>query len=215
MAIHPEPSPIAGKTVVIDLCDGRGERECRIEDYWDRVNGVSWMFAEGNPAALKYAIRAGMRSDPLPMDDEVLYGKIGPYGELVHTSEVVAVQGELSGDSPTPDSSTAATAAADAFVTHDQNADGTAITFAIVEDESGDVFWAHGHVPATEFIGEINRWLTHTLDEDEVLRLDLPIDHLWAKFDDEHRDRFKLVDKPWLGTKEQADQVFPVTRLLL
>lgn len=114
----------------------------------------------------------------------------------------------------TPSSSSAADYAA-LFITGERSADGTVTTFSIIEDESGDIFWAHGHVPAAEFIGEINRWLTHTLDEDEVLRLDLPIDHLWAKLDDEHSERFTLVDKPWLGTKEQADQVFPVTRLLL
>ncbi|MEH3129409.1 MAG: hypothetical protein PGN30_00010 [Mycolicibacterium neoaurum] len=209
MAIHPEPSPLSGKTVTVDL--GKGEQDYHVEDYWDRVTGGSWMYAEGNPAALQYAIRAGMRTDPLPIDNEVLYGKIGPYGQLVHTSEVVAVESDRSGGSPTPNCLTAA----DAFITADQDPDGTAVTFKIIEDESGDIFWVHGHVPAAEFIGEINRWLTHTLDEDEVLRLDLPIDHLWAKFDDENHDRFKLVEKPWLGTKEQADRVFPVTRLLL
>lgn len=104
---------------------------------------------------------------------------------------------------------------ADAFITRDTRSDGTVVTFNMIEDEAGDIFWAHGHVPAAEFIGEINRWLTHTVDEDEVLHLDLHVDHLWAKLDDEHPERFKLVDKPWLGTKEQADSVFPVTRLLL
>lgn len=60
--------------------------EYRVEGYWKDVAGKSWMDSEGNPAALNYAMRAGMTG--LPIDDNVLYGKIGPFGHLVHVSEI-------------------------------------------------------------------------------------------------------------------------------
>jgi hypothetical protein len=60
--------------------------EFRIEDYWDTLTGKSWMYSDGNPAALKYAMRSGMSG--LPLDNEVVYGKIGAFGHLVHISEI-------------------------------------------------------------------------------------------------------------------------------
>lgn len=91
---HPEAHPLAGRTVVLNdtAKDGLGEvvpgTEFRVEDYWDRVSGGSWMFAEGNPACLKYAMRTGLSGGNIPLDDEVVYGKIGPFGHLVHVSEL-------------------------------------------------------------------------------------------------------------------------------
>lgn len=85
--IHPEPHPLAGKTVKIKQLDKSPQfsgQEYRVEDYWDRVAGKSWMDAVGNPAALNYALRP----KTVPMDDEVLYGKIGAFGHLIHVSEV-------------------------------------------------------------------------------------------------------------------------------
>jgi hypothetical protein len=38
------------------------------------------------PRALIYSFRVGYSG--LPLDDEVLYGKIGPFGHLVHISEI-------------------------------------------------------------------------------------------------------------------------------
>lgn len=87
--LHPERSPLAGKTVTVNANIpqvGPGPHEYRVEDYWDRVSGGSWMFAEGNPAAMMYGIRSGMSG--LPLDNEVLYGKIGAFGHLIHVSEV-------------------------------------------------------------------------------------------------------------------------------
>lgn len=55
-----------------------------VEGYWDEITGGSWMFANANPTCLNYAVR----SVGLPMDNEVLYGKIGAFGFLVHVSEV-------------------------------------------------------------------------------------------------------------------------------
>ena len=90
-----DPSPLAGQTVKVNpvapyenLIEGA---EYRVEDWWQNVYGGSWMFAQGNPAALIYAMRTGMAGVAgVPTDDEVLYGKIGHLGYLVHVSEVVA-----------------------------------------------------------------------------------------------------------------------------
>lgn len=57
-----------------------------IEDWWENVGGKSWMVCNGNPACLFYAMRSGFES--LPIDNEVLYGKIGGLGYLVHISEL-------------------------------------------------------------------------------------------------------------------------------
>jgi len=83
--------PLAGKTVILKLKegpdpDGLNGQEYRIEDWWIRVTGKSWMGAAGNPACMKYAIRSGLAG--LPMDNEVLYGKVGGLGHLVHISEI-------------------------------------------------------------------------------------------------------------------------------
>lgn len=85
VVMHTEKHPLAGKTVKIKTGQLK-DAEYRIEDWWDLLTGGSWGDAEGNPAALKYAIRAGL--DDVPSDDEVLYGKIGSLGHLVHTSEL-------------------------------------------------------------------------------------------------------------------------------
>ena len=77
--MHTESHPQAGQTVTLKT----GE-EYRLEDWWDKLTGSSWMYAVGNPAAMNYA----MRALDLPIDDEVVYGKIGVYGHLVHVSEI-------------------------------------------------------------------------------------------------------------------------------
>lgn len=92
MPIHQEQSPLAGKTVRLkDSVDHphipAGERDYRVEDWWDCVDGRSWMDAVGNPAALIYAVRS-VRAG-LPIDNDVLYGKVGPFGHLIHVSEIV------------------------------------------------------------------------------------------------------------------------------
>ncbi|WP_047888558.1 hypothetical protein [Rhodococcus sp. ARP2] len=86
--IHTEPHPLAGQTVEIKI---EGETlEFRLEDWWDRVHGSSWMFSDGNPAALKYAMRAALKEPTsLPLDDEVVYGKVDIFGHLIHASEIV------------------------------------------------------------------------------------------------------------------------------
>lgn len=89
--IHKTAHPQAGQTVTIQTGSLKGE-SCRIEDWWDRVSGESWMFADGNPACLDYASRSGLK-DQLPIDDEVIYGKIGPFGKLIHASEITSDDG--------------------------------------------------------------------------------------------------------------------------
>lgn len=87
--MHNERSPHAGQTVTVkaDLhMEGEGLHDFVVEDWWDRLTGGSWMFADGNPAAMVYGARSGIYG--LPLDDEVLYGKVGPFGHLVHVSEI-------------------------------------------------------------------------------------------------------------------------------
>lgn len=89
---HAEPHPFARQTVKLDLArPGPNLQDGDlfiVEDYWDRVSGGSWMDAQGNPAALGYAMRSGLAG--LPTDDEVVYGKVGGLGHLIHVSELVA-----------------------------------------------------------------------------------------------------------------------------
>jgi len=91
---HKESSPLAGKTVKIksDVVHPQvpnfGGSEYRVEDWWDRVAGKSWMDCNGNPACMVFAIRTGFSKNSPPTDDEVLYGKIGAFGHLVHISEI-------------------------------------------------------------------------------------------------------------------------------
>lgn len=91
---HDAPHATAGQTVTLrddfkgTAADPQPGTQFRVEDYWDRITGGSWMDAEGNPAALKYAMRSGLEAH-LPLDDEVVYGKDeNGYGHLVHVSEI-------------------------------------------------------------------------------------------------------------------------------
>jgi hypothetical protein len=87
--IHKDQSELAEKSVKIkESAHKLGGEEILIEDWWDRVSGGSWMFADGNPACLQYAMRIGFSKQPICNDDEVLYGKIGGLGHLVHISEL-------------------------------------------------------------------------------------------------------------------------------
>ena len=91
---HDKSSPLAGKIVHIKeevthpQVPDFGGSAYYVEDWWDRVHGESWMFCDGNPACLIYAVRTSLSEAPIPTDDEVLYGKIGPFGHLVHITEI-------------------------------------------------------------------------------------------------------------------------------
>ena len=88
-----QTSMLSGQTVktAVEINDpfvGRipAGSDYRVEDYWINVSGGSWMDAVGNPAALNYAMRSATAG--LPIDDNVLYGKIGGLGFLIHESEL-------------------------------------------------------------------------------------------------------------------------------
>lgn len=86
---HSTPHPLAGKTVTVtaDLPDSNSaEHKFTVEDWNDRLFGRSWMFMEGHPASLSYAMRLVFAG--LPTDNEVVYGKVQGLGHLVHVSEI-------------------------------------------------------------------------------------------------------------------------------
>jgi len=91
--MHTESSPLAGKTVKLkkDLAKIGG---CNfiVEDWFDNkyVGGKSWMFSDGNPGALIYALRTAATGNmSVPLDDEVLYGFVEGHGKfLIHISEI-------------------------------------------------------------------------------------------------------------------------------
>lgn len=93
--IHDQPHPLAGQTIPLnDVAADRSGRVVpgamfRVEDWWDRLNGKSWTVSTGNPAALQYALRTGLARN-VPLDDEVVYGKIDHFGHLVHVNELGA-----------------------------------------------------------------------------------------------------------------------------
>jgi hypothetical protein len=100
--MHSSPHSHAGQTVTLkhdikdDVDELVGGAEFRIEDWWDRAAGVSWMYAEGNPACLKYAMRSGVAAH-LPLDDKVVYGHLdNGLGHLVHVTELDLPQGGAS-----------------------------------------------------------------------------------------------------------------------
>lgn len=91
-AAHTQPHPLAGKVVhaTIRRIDGDATTQLRVEDWWDRISGRSWLTADGNPAAMQYAFRAGFAG--ITLDDEVVYCHYlnTGIGQLVHDSEIVS-----------------------------------------------------------------------------------------------------------------------------
>lgn len=62
-----------------------------IEDWCENVLGCSWMDANGNPAAMEYAVRSAFNgsNNHVPMfSDDVLYGKVRSLGHLFHINEL-------------------------------------------------------------------------------------------------------------------------------
>lgn len=93
--IHEKQHPLKGQTVVLNsntVDNVRGivieGAEFVVDDWWDRINGGSWMYAKNNWAAMHYGMRSALQENSLPLDDEVVYGKIGIYGHIVHASEL-------------------------------------------------------------------------------------------------------------------------------
>jgi predicted ATP-dependent serine protease len=87
-----ERHPLAGQKVEVSSGALKGQTY-RVEDWWVNVSGgKSWMFCDGNIACLVYAIRTGLQDTSIPTDDEVVYGKIGIAGHLLHISELAQPQ---------------------------------------------------------------------------------------------------------------------------
>lgn len=61
-----------------------------VEDWWDRVSGGSWTTSP-TPAAFAYAMRTVVGR--IPIDDEVVYGKVGAFGHLLHKTELHSLIG--------------------------------------------------------------------------------------------------------------------------
>ena len=87
--MHTQNHPQAGEVVKIKKGVFKGA-DYRIENWWDKLTGGSWKFADGNPACIEYALRSsGIQNadDKAPdFSDEVVYGKIGGLGKLMHVS---------------------------------------------------------------------------------------------------------------------------------
>lgn len=95
--MHPQSHPLADQFVKIKdsakhpQVPDFGGSHFHLEDWWDRVYGKSWTVSDGVPAAMIYAFRCGLQireSGGFPADDEVVYGKIGKFGHLVHVKEL-------------------------------------------------------------------------------------------------------------------------------
>lgn len=95
MALIRERSPLCGCTVKTKPNVGKdplnkvdlGGQMFQVEDWWQNVSGKSWMDSDGNPAAIAYAFRTGFK-DNVPINNDVLYGKINGLGYMFHISEL-------------------------------------------------------------------------------------------------------------------------------
>jgi len=85
-----ERHPLSGETVILNCKHGDpyhlNGRLYTIEDWWENLGMGYWMDCNGNFACMKYGLRAGV-SD-LPIDNEVVYGKVNGLGYLIHVSEL-------------------------------------------------------------------------------------------------------------------------------
>lgn len=92
MTIHTSSHPLAGRPVTLIENNSLGIPTTEIymiEDWWDSITGNSWQISTGNPAALEYSLRIATTS--IPLDDEVVYGKLKGLGILVHVSEIAGI----------------------------------------------------------------------------------------------------------------------------
>jgi len=92
MQIHKKCHPKSGDIVKIKegvehfQQPNFGGSEFHLEDWHDRLMGKSWMDCDGNPACLIYGMRSATAN--LPIDNDVVYGKVNGLGHLVHVSEL-------------------------------------------------------------------------------------------------------------------------------
>lgn len=62
-----------------------------VEDWCENVLGCYWGNANGNPAALEYAMRSAFngKNNGVPtFSNDVLYGKVGGFAHLFHINEL-------------------------------------------------------------------------------------------------------------------------------
>ena len=80
------------KDWVLDEDNGQSlaKEDFLIEGYWkDLNNGISWKDTSLNNIAVKlYVIRLLKYNGKIPYDDNVIYGKVGMFGHLLHESEL-------------------------------------------------------------------------------------------------------------------------------
>jgi hypothetical protein len=95
---HDSQSPLAWSTVTIKSdVPLIGGKQFVVEDWHDRIEG-GFGVKERSPVWIQYAMRrdsrlqnlAAVREALANVDDDVLYGKIGWQGYLVHVSELAA-----------------------------------------------------------------------------------------------------------------------------
>ena len=91
MQLHQEIHPKAGQVVKLKSTATHPQHDIAgadflIEDWWDHLTRSLWMTADGNPACLVYGLRVGMNN--LPANNDVVYGKVGAWGVLIHSSEI-------------------------------------------------------------------------------------------------------------------------------
>lgn len=91
---HEYKNELSGKTVQVKFKHPHPQLNTRtaefvVEDWWDRISDTGWQETYGSPVVVIYAERR--KFDDLPLDEEVIYGKVGYFGYLVHASEI---QGE-------------------------------------------------------------------------------------------------------------------------
>ena len=87
-----ESHELAGKTVRLNLAAEAPNLQTtatfRVEDWFENVVGMGWKSAKdtGNWAAKNYGLRAKIGG--LPQDNDVVYGKVGGLGHIIHISEL-------------------------------------------------------------------------------------------------------------------------------
>lgn len=83
--------PLAGKRVRLRTWDGdplNGQINV-VEDWWANVKGPQETSADESPAMLHYMVRSELCR--LPVDELVVYGKVGALAYIVHEREIEAV----------------------------------------------------------------------------------------------------------------------------
>jgi len=73
---------------------GTSNPEIKIEGTDKEALGHSWMIADGNPAAMLFAMRSGLEGLAFDSQTQVYYGKIDGLGELVYESELEKISVE-------------------------------------------------------------------------------------------------------------------------